>query len=153
MFWSTNHLTLNKSFNILKFRMYSGKIISKFSKSSWALQVALVVKNPPADAGDARDMRLISWSGRSPEGGNVNHSSILAWRIPWTEEPGGLQSIVSQSQIQLKRLSMHTQNVTSFSFTVHDFFLEYIWAFNKLDKLVSSLVIWPGNKVENRETE
>ena len=30
------------------------------------------------------------------------HSSILAWRIPWTEEPGGLQSIGSQSQIQLK---------------------------------------------------
>ena len=76
--------------------MYSGKIISKFSKSSWALQVALVVKNPPADAGDARDMRLISWSGRSPEGGNVNHSSILAWRIPWTEEPDGLQSTGSQ---------------------------------------------------------
>ena len=30
------------------------------------------------------------------------HSSILAWRIPWTEEPGGLQSIGSQSRIQLK---------------------------------------------------
>ena len=33
------------------------------------------------------------------------HSSILAWRIPWTQEPGGLQSIGSQSQTQLKRLS------------------------------------------------
>ena len=34
-------------------------------------------------------------------------SSILAWRIPWTEEPGGLWSIKSQSWTQLKRLSMH----------------------------------------------
>ena len=30
------------------------------------------------------------------------HSNILAWRIPWTEEPGGLQSIGLQSQTQLK---------------------------------------------------
>ena len=33
------------------------------------------------------------------------HSSIPAWRIPWTEEPGGLQSITSQSQTRLKPLS------------------------------------------------
>ena len=31
----------------------------------------------------------------------ATHSSILAWRIPWTEEPGGLQSMGSQSRIQL----------------------------------------------------
>ena len=30
------------------------------------------------------------------EEGKATHSSILAWRVPWTEEPGGLQSIVSQ---------------------------------------------------------
>ena len=35
----------------------------------------------------------------------ATHSSILAWRIPWTEEPGGLQSMWSQSQTQLKQLS------------------------------------------------
>ena len=35
----------------------------------------------------------------------ATHSSILAWRIPWTEEPGGLQ--VMKSQTQLKQLSMH----------------------------------------------
>ena len=52
-----------------------------------------VVKNPPANAGDAG---LIPGSGRSPGGGNGNHSSILAWEIPWTEEPGGLQSMGSQ---------------------------------------------------------
>ena len=37
----------------------------------------------------------------------ATHSSILAYKIPWTEEPGGLQSTGSQSQTQLKRLSTH----------------------------------------------
>ena len=35
------------------------------------------------------------------------HSSILAWRIPWSEEPNGVLSIRSHSQARLKRLSMH----------------------------------------------
>ena len=38
----------------------------------------------------------IPWSGRSPEQGVTTHSSILAWRVPRAEEPGGLQSIGSQ---------------------------------------------------------
>ena len=46
-----------------------------------------VAKNPPANAGDAG---LIPGSGRSPAKGNGNPSSILAWEVPWTEEPGGL---------------------------------------------------------------
>ena len=41
------------------------------------------------------------------EEGMATHSSILAWRIPWTEGPGGLQSMGSQSQTQLKRLITH----------------------------------------------
>ena len=41
------------------------------------------------------------------EEGMVTHSSILAWRSPWTEQPGGLQSTGSQSQTWLKRLSTH----------------------------------------------
>ena len=40
-----------------------------------------------------RDTGLIPGSGRSLEEGMATHSSILAWRIPWTEEPGGLQSM------------------------------------------------------------
>ena len=56
----------------------------------WASQVALVEKNSPTNAGDIRDMGLIPGSGRSP-GEMATHSSILAWRIPWTEEPGELQ--------------------------------------------------------------
>ena len=54
-----------------------------------------VIKNLPANAGDAGDMGLIPGLGRSPEGehGMATHSNILAWRIPRTEEPGGLQSV------------------------------------------------------------
>ena len=69
------------------------------SQSLLASQVALVVKNPPANAGDARDTGLIPGSGRSLEEGMEIHSSILAWRIPLTEEPGGLQSMgITKSQ-------------------------------------------------------
>ena len=60
------------------------------------LQVALVVSNPLANAGDTRDMGLTPGSGRSPGEGMATHSSILAWRIPWAEEAGGLQSMGSQ---------------------------------------------------------
>ena len=54
------------------------------------------VKNPPANAGDIRDVGLIPGLGRSLAKGMATHSSILAWRIPWTEEPGGLWSIRSR---------------------------------------------------------
>ena len=56
-------------------------------------KVALAVKNLPPNAKDMREAGPIPGSGRSPGGGHGNHSSILAWRIPWTEESGGLQSI------------------------------------------------------------
>ena len=69
-----------------------------------------VVKNPPANAGDLRDIGSIPGLGRYPGEGHGNplgkgnpleksmaaFSRILAWRIPWTEEPGGLQSMGSQ---------------------------------------------------------
>ena len=46
-----------------------------------------------------------------PEEEMATHSRISAWRIPWMEEPGGLEYIASQSWISLKRLSVHTYNV------------------------------------------
>ena len=46
-----------------------------------------MVRNLPANAGDTGDAGLIPVSGVS------THSNILAWEIPWTEEPGGLQSM------------------------------------------------------------
>ena len=60
-------------------------------------KVVVVVKNPPAKAGDIRDAGSFPGSGKSPGGGHgYHHFSILAWRIPWTEELGGLQSMGSQ---------------------------------------------------------
>ena len=50
----------------------------------WAFLVAQVVKNLPA---------MIPVLGRLLEKGMASHSSILAWRIPWTEKPGRLQSM------------------------------------------------------------
>ena len=52
-----------------------------------------MVKNPPANAGDAR-VRCLGWEDPLVNGMAI-HSSILAWRVPWTEEPGGLQSMRS----------------------------------------------------------
>ena len=52
-----------------------------------------VVKNLPANAGGIRDAGSIPGSERCPGGGHGNPS---AWRIPWTEETGGLQSMGSQ---------------------------------------------------------
>ena len=45
-----------------------------------------VVKNPPANAGDAKDAGLIPGSERSPGGGHATHASVLVWRILCTEE-------------------------------------------------------------------
>ena len=61
--------------------------------SDWASPVAQLVKNLSAGARDSRNSGLIPGSGRSPGEGNDNLSSTLAWEIPWTEEPGGLQSM------------------------------------------------------------
>ena len=56
----------------------------------WASQVALMVKNLPASARDIRDAGSIPSQEDPLEEGTATHSSILAWRIPWTEESGGL---------------------------------------------------------------
>ena len=53
-------------------------------------------KEPDCQPGDIRDASSIPGLGRSPEEGTATHSSVLAWRVPWTEELGGLQSIVLQ---------------------------------------------------------
>ena len=51
------------------------------------------VKNPAANAGD---LGSFPGSGRSPGEGNGNPLQYSYWKIPWTEEPGGLQSMGSQ---------------------------------------------------------
>ena len=83
----------------MKWLLVSGVRDSGFPSGS-------VVKNPPANAGDTEEAGSIPGSGRSLEEKMATHSSVLAWRIPWTEESGGLQSIrVTKSQT---RLSTHT---------------------------------------------
>ena len=58
----------------------------------WASQVVLVVKNLPVQETWVRSLGQED----ALEKEMATHSSILVWRIPWTEEPGGLQSIGSQ---------------------------------------------------------
>ena len=50
---------------------------------------------------NTEDLSLIPGSGRSPGEGNCNHSRILVWKTPWTEEPGELQSMGPKSQTWL----------------------------------------------------
>ena len=54
-----------------------------------------MVKNPPAmQETQETQVQSLGWED-SPEEGMATHSSMIAWRIPWTEEPGGLQSMGS----------------------------------------------------------
>ena len=69
------------------------KRLSSISTYIETSQAALVVKNPPANAGDARDAVSICGLGRSMATG----SSILAWRVPWTAETGGLHGVAMGS--------------------------------------------------------
>ena len=76
-----------------------------------ACQVALVVKNLPANAGDLRGPGFDPWVGKILEEGRAAHSSILAWRIPmdrgawWTTVHG-----VTKNLTRLKQLT-HTYTV------------------------------------------
>ena len=74
-----------------------------------------MVKNLPANAGDLRDVGSIPGLGRSSGEGNGNpvqyscFNRVLDMRIPWTEEPGRLQSMGLQSWTRLKSLSAYAQ--------------------------------------------
>ena len=64
-----------------------------FTWKFWPSLVAQMIKNPPT----MQETQVPSLGWEDPlEEGMATHSSILAWRIPWTEEPGGLQSMGSQ---------------------------------------------------------
>ena len=62
-----------------------------------------MVKNVPAMW--ETQVRSLGWEDPL-EKGKATHPSILAWRIPWTEEPGGLQPTGSQSQIMTEQLTL-----------------------------------------------
>ena len=76
----------------------------------WAFQVALVVKNLPANAGDITDSGLIPGSGRSPGRGHGNLFQYLCLEYPM--DRGAWQATVysiAKSRTQVKELSMHTK--------------------------------------------
>ena len=84
------------SLSLPKFGPQQSDKISQAKEVPGASPVALLVKNPPANAGDARDA-VWSLSGEDPlEKEMATHSSSLGWKIPWTEEPGRPQSMGSQ---------------------------------------------------------
>ena len=74
-----------------------------------------MVKNPPA----MQEMQVQSLGQEDPlEEEMATHSSILAWRIPWTEEPGGLQSMGSQ-RVKNDLVSKHTCWYTEIQLVSH----------------------------------
>ena len=83
-------------FHCLIAHLFSALNNITLSECMWASQVALVVKNLPSNAGDIRNVGSVSKRGRCLKEGMASKFSILAWRIPWTEEPGELWSTGSQ---------------------------------------------------------
>ena len=67
---------------------------------SWASQVVLMVKNPPANAGNARDSGSIPGLGRSPGGGHGNPLQYSRLEDPMPEEPGRLQSLGQEDPLE-----------------------------------------------------
>ena len=82
--------------------------------------MAQLVKNLPANEGDAGDMGSIPGLGRPLEKEMATHSSILAWEIPWRAEPGGLQSMGLQN-VRYDSVLMYTHTEITLSAI---FFLE-----------------------------
>ena len=110
----------------------------------------LVVKNLPASAGDIRDVGSIPGLERCPGGGHGNPFHYIAWRSPWTQEPGGLQSIGSHRVgHDCSNLAQHT----ILSLTLILYFLSFFFFFfNSVGQ--SCLALWdpihyspPGSSV------
>ena len=71
--------------------------VLSFNLPNLFIVVGTVVKNLPTNAGDSQEIQVRSLGQEDLlEYEMATHSSILAWRIPWTEEPGRLQSMGSQ---------------------------------------------------------
>ena len=103
-----------------------------------------VVKNLPASSGDTGDVGLASGSGRTTGIVNAACSGVLAWEIPWTEEPGRLQSMGSQGV-------EHDWVHTCIHITCHSCFLStsllpqfprYFIIFDVVVNVTVSLIFW-----------
>ena len=87
-----------------------------------------MIKNPPAM--QETWVRSLGWED-SLEKGMAVHSSILAWRIPWIEDPGRLQSLWSQSQTQLS--NFHSLTFSIYLRTPMSSFIPYIETLTHLE--------------------
>ena len=106
----------------------------------WASQVVLVVKNPPDNAADLRDVSSIPGSGRTLEEGMATHSSVLAWRSPRTEEPCGLQSIeLQRAGHDWSDLAQHSTQ--SWYYWI-DYLIPHIFKRNPFDYVPESIISW-----------
>ena len=72
-----------------------------------------MLKNFACNVGWETQVQSLGWEDPL-EKGIETHSSILAWRIPWTEEPGGLQSTGPQSQDKTERRTLSRQREIAF---------------------------------------
>ena len=118
-----------------KRRNFSWIVLCSFICMNGAPPVAQMVKNRPA----TWETWVRSLDQEDPlEKGMATHSSVLAWRIPWTEEPGGLQSMGSQRVGHDWATNTHTHTHTTDSHThTHTHTHTHIWVsiWNlKLDK-------------------
>jgi len=101
--------TDNKSGKMFATQAKDKYLTDQIRKELITSQVTLLVKNLPAIAGG---IRSLGWEDPLEEG-MATHSSVLAWRIPWREEPGGLQSIglqrVGHDWSNLTHTNTHTK--------------------------------------------
>ena len=115
---------------------FSPEIIVILASMPWGFPGGFVIKNPPPSARDAGDAdSSLEWMQEDPlEKEMTTHSSILVWEIPWSEEPGGLQSMGPQ-RVELDRATEYAlcndptvKPITNFFLLLyqhHDVFLEY----------------------------
>ena len=104
--WTVAYQAINANFHIkvelvfiivlTKVILHCDYILTHMYDPIWASQGVLVVKNMLANTGDIRDLGLTLGREEPPQEGMATPSSVLAWRIPWTVEPGRLQSVGSQ---------------------------------------------------------
>ena len=79
--------------------------VVKILRNQWRSPGGTLLKKLPA----MQETGLIPLSGRSPEKEPAGYPSVLAWEISWTEEPGGIQSMVSQeSNTTQRRKKQHS---------------------------------------------
>ena len=93
-----------------------------------------MIENVPANAEDITDVGSTLGQEGPLEEGLATHSSILAWRVSWTEEPGWLYIVHgAQSQTRLKRLSMRALLTSLWPWTSHLITLNLSYFFCKIN--------------------